>query len=271
MERIASLSNGKIKLAAKLHGRKYREAEGLFLAEGIRLVEMAAASGWGLRFAFCTPAAAAGERVKKILQQLAAVCPVYEVSEEIYRKACGTVTPQGLLVVMEMQRLSLASLREKDGPLFLVLDGVQDPGNAGAMIRTADAAGCSGVICLTDTVDVFADKTVRATMGSLFHLPVVTGVPVAELLEFVQSAGVSLFVTALNAGARQHFAADFTGAAAVVFGNEGNGVSPALLSAGGQQIYIPMQGQAESLNVSTAAAVVLYEAVRQRQAVSQKR
>jgi len=265
MERIESLSNGKIKLAAKLHGRKYREAEGLFLAEGIRLVEMAAASDWQPRFGLCTPAAASSERVKKILQRLAAIsCPVYEVSEEIYRKVCDTVTPQGLLLVMEIRRPGLRELAAEN-PLLLVLDGVQDPGNAGAMIRTADAAGCSGVICLEDTVDVFADKTVRAAMGSLFHLPVVTGVRRGELLSFLQAQGIQLFVTALDAGAQQHFSVDYRGAAAIVFGNEGNGVSRELLDASwGKRIYIPMEGPAESLNVSTAAAVVLYEALRQR-------
>lgn len=266
MERIDSAANGKIKLAASLHGKKYREASGLFLAEGVRLVEMAVSSGWGIRFALCTAAAAEAERVKKILQHMAAIsCPVYEVSEALYRKACGTVTPQGLLVVMEMCRAALPSLAQEKTPLLLVLDGIQDPGNAGTMIRTADAAGCSGVICLENTVDIFADKTVRAAMGSLFYLPIATGIQTAELLEFLQQHYIRLFVTALDSTAQPHFSVDYTGPAAMVFGNEGNGVSAQLLTAG-QRIYIPMKGKAESLNVSTAAAVALYEAFRQRSA-----
>ena len=265
-ERIDSPGNKKIKLAASLHHRKTRDKEGLFIVEGVRLAEMAAASSWEIVFGLCTRTAAAEPRVQKILAALAArQCPVYEIDEDIYKKAAATVAPQGLLLVMKQQQTSLRQvLSAEEQPLLLVLDGLQDPGNAGTMIRTADAAGCSGVVFLTDTVDLFSDKTVRSTMGSLFHLPIAVQVERQDLLAALQAKKVRLLVTALDETACQHFAVDYREGAAVAFGNEGNGVSQELLAAAEKKLYIPMLGEAESLNAATAAAVVLYEALRQR-------
>ncbi len=156
--------------------------------------------------------------------------------------------------------------RKQDGaeqPLFVVLDGVQDPGNAGTIIRTADAVGATAVILTKGSVDVFGDKVVRATMGSLFHLPIVADVSAAEVAAFAEAADCQLLATALDALAKPHFAVDFRRGSLIAFGNEGNGVSEALLRAAAK-VYIPMYGRAESLNVGVSSAVVLYEAVRQR-------
>lgn len=266
MDYIESAANAKIKLAASLQNRRHREKEGLFLVEGVRLAEMAVASAWEIVYALCTDAAAAEPRTKKILTLLdERGCPVFSTREEIYKKASATMSPQGLLLVMRQQKAKLDDLlTEERTPFFVVLDGLQDPGNAGAIIRTADAAGCKGIILLEGTVDLFSDKTVRATMGSMFHMPVVVQANRQETTVFLQSHGIHLLVTALDDTAKQHFAIDYTQPFAVVFGNEGNGASSELLAAAEEKIYIPMYGQAESLNVSTAAAVVLYEAVRQR-------
>ncbi|WP_443872902.1 TrmH family RNA methyltransferase, partial [Mitsuokella multacida] len=131
------------------------------------------------------------------------------------------------------------------------------------IIRTADAVGADGVILTKGSVDVFSDKTVRATMGSLFHLPVVTDVSAEEVATFAQAAGCQLLATALDEQAKQHFAVDFGKGSLIAFGNEGGGVSEELLAAA-EKVYIPMYGEAESLNVGVSSAVVLYEAVRQR-------
>ncbi len=266
IERIDSATNKKIKLAASLHNRRHRDKEGLFVVEGIRLSEMAAVSGWPISFALCTSKAIQEPRVKKILAVLAGKdCPVYETSEEIYRKASATETPQGLLLVMGQQQARFEDMVLPGKQAFLlVLDGVQDPGNAGAMIRTADAAGCSGIVLLKDNVDLFSDKTVRATMGSLFHLPVIQKVNMADLQAFLKENDIRLLAAALDSSAQPHFQADFCTDIAIVFGNEGNGISAEMLQAADNKVYIPMFGQAESLNVATAAAIVLYEAIRQR-------
>ena len=264
MERIESGANEKIKFVARLHQRKYREKEERFIVEGIRFAEMAAASDWAPTLAFVTAEAAEKPRVECVLTRLSARgCPIYEVSAALYQKAAATVAPQGLLVVMERCRMGLEDLTLEKPALWVVLDGVQDPGNAGTILRTADAAGATAVIALEKTADLFADKALRASMGSLFHLPVVTDVSRETWMHVAARQGVKIFAAVLERSADLYFSADYRGAVAIVFGQEGSGVSQDILSAA-QPIYIPMLGQAESLNVSAAAAVILYEALRQR-------
>ena len=250
MERIESASNAKIKLAASLHQRKERERRGEFVAEGVRLAETAALSGWPLSFCIVAEPALANERVQGILGILREkACPVYVVPPNVYKKK----TVQNFL----------SKLDAGNDALFVVLDRIQDPGNAGTIIRTADAAGCSGVIAMEGTVDLFSDKVVRSSMGSLFHLPVVPNVKGSEWMTFAKKQGISCYAALLDKEATPYFARDFCKASAVVFGNEGNGVSGDILD-GAEPIYIPMDGKAESLNVATSAAIVLYEAFRQR-------
>ena len=277
VERIDSLTNKKIKDTAALHNRRQRAKQGRFVAEGLRLGEMAAASDWPLCYAFYTAELATQPRGAALLKQLMAKdCPCYETSPAAFAKAAATQSPQGILIVMEQRPVSLTDLAQVDkacragvpdqetqAPFFVVLDGLQDPGNVGTIIRTADAAGATGMILTKGSVDIYDDKTVRATMGSLFHLPVVTGVSVAELIAFAHELDLQLFATALDAAAQPHFTCDFQRGTAIAFGNEGNGVSEALLAAA-QKVYIPMYGQAESLNAATSAAAILYEMVRQR-------
>lgn len=263
MERIDSPANKKVKLAAALKQRKQREKTGLFVAEGIRLCEMAAESDWSISFGLLTSQLTGQERGQELVKSLQARnCPLYEVSGQIFAKAASTDTPQGIMLVMESKKEPLPQAAKADG-LYVVMDGVQDPGNAGTIIRTADAVGADGVILLKGAVDVYADKVVRSTMGSLFHVPVYSGVTAAELAAFTQDNELQLLATALDETASPHFRQDFTKGTAVVLGNEGHGVSSEILAMA-QKTYIPMFGQAESLNVGMSAAIVLYEALRQR-------
>ena len=270
LERIESLTNSKIKLAAKLHTNKYRKAENLFVAEGVRLVEMAAQSDWPMEFALISDSAMENPRAVAVVEQLQEKgCPVYQVSDQLYDKAADTVTPQGLLLVMGFriftwQEILKSNNDDASAPLIAVLDGVQDPGNAGNIIRTADALGCSGVVCLEGTADIFADKVVRASMGSIFNIPVMTGITPEELRDVCQDNEVALIATAVDDTAVRHYLADYVSPCAIVFGNEGNGVSQKMLEEADQKVYIPMTGKAESLNVSAAAAILLYEAFRKR-------
>ncbi len=270
LERIESLTNSKIKLAAKLHTNKYRKEENLFVAEGVRLVEMAAQSDWPMEFALISDSAMENQRAVAVVEQLQKKdCHVYQVSDQIYNKAADTVTPQGLLLVMGFriftwQEILKSNTDKASAPLIAVLDGVQDPGNAGNIIRTADALGCSGVVCLEGTADIFADKVVRASMGSIFNIPVMTGITPEELRDVCQDNEVALIATAVDDTAVRHYLADYVSPCAIVFGNEGNGVSQRMLEEADQKVYIPMTGKAESLNVSAAAAILLYEAFRKR-------
>ena len=154
--------------------------------------------------------------------------------------------------------------KEGEAPLLAVLDGIQDPGNAGNIIRTADALGCTGVICLTGTVDLFSDKVVRASMGSIFNIPFLDNVSRDTFVDACHDNDVIMVATALDKLSLKHYTAEYNSPTAVVFGNEGNGVSQELMEAVDRKVYIPMSGKAESLNVASAAAIVLYEANRQR-------
>lgn len=147
--------------------------------------------------------------------------------------------------------------------MLLVLDRVTDPGNIGTMLRTADAAGVGGLLLLNGCADIYAPKTVRASMGSLFHLPVLSGLGEELLVQAARKAGYELLVTCLD-GADNLYKADLQGRLAFVMGNEANGVSDALLAAADKRVFIPMQGRAESLNVAMAAGIVMFEALRQR-------
>lgn len=264
MERIESASNTKIKLAASLHQRKERERRGEFVAEGVRLAETAVLSGWPLSFCIVAEPALVNDRVQGILGILREKeCPIYVVPPNVYKKASATEAPQGLLLVMKTVQSSLSNLAVAKDSMFVVLDRIQDPGNAGTIIRTADAAGCSGVIAIEGTVDLFSDKAVRSSMGSLFHLPVVVHLEGKKWAAFAKERGISCYAALLDKAATTYFSKDYRKVSAVIFGNEGNGVSGDILD-GAEPIYIPMVGRAESLNVATSAAIVLYEAFRQR-------
>ena len=268
MIRIDSQANSRLKLLGKLRQRKNRKKEGLFIAEGVRLVEMAADSAWKISFALFSDSALEGERAKILAEGLKADgVTAIAVSDAIYGRLTNTESPQGVMAIVENGLLdegSLSGLELSQNSQLLVLDGVQDPGNAGTIIRTADAAGFDGVICLDGTVDLLNDKAVRSSMGSLFNIPVAAEVSHDAFLAFCLKRGISLYVTALDETACPHFRADYKKKCAIVLGNEGNGVSDTMLKADGQRIYIPMSGSAESLNVAIAGAIVMYEAYRQR-------
>ena len=262
---IKSSVNPKVKQAISLHQRKNRETEGLFLAEGVRLVEMAAASGWEIVHGFYTMEAAKDERGAALLAELEKRCMMYEVPLPLFSRISDTQTPQGIMLVMKIQEnpVDTESLFRRKQPLLLILDGVQDPGNAGTILRTADAAGLDGVILMEGSVDAFSAKTVRASMGSIFHVPVISHVTNEELMNAIEEWGIPLFAADVDDTAKPYFRQDFREAAAIIFGNEANGISGELLAVS-KKLYIPMQGHAESLNVAVSASVIAYEALRQR-------
>lgn len=265
-EYISSVANKLIKEIASLKQRKYRDKLGLFVAEGVRLVEECKSANWPVQMCIYTEEAAARERTKAIIDRLSITsCRMIIVSEDIYNKISDTEQPQGIMAVIKKHKYGIEQLLAPQDKmsLFVVLDSIQDPGNIGTIIRTADAAGCTGVITLKGSADVFATKTVRATMGSLFHLPVIEGVSPTELIFTFKQAGIKLMATCLDQS-QAYYRTDFNYPVAIILGNEGQGISPELISAADSRLIIPLIGQAESLNVAVAAGVILYEAVRQR-------
>lgn len=257
---ITGLQNPVVKAAAELKQKKYRQQQGLFLAEGLRTVEEAVRYG-NVKSVFYT--AIEDDRTRSVLEEAASkqvqlIC----VSEAVLKKIADTETPQGVIAVCETGKAGLEELLAT-GKMLLVLDRVGDPGNIGTMLRTADAAGLGGLVLLKGSADIYAPKTVRASMGSLFHLPVVSGVSETEFVSSARKAGYELLVTSLD-GADNLYKADLRGRLAFVMGNEANGVTDSLLEAADKRVFIPMQGRAESLNVAMAAGVVMFEALRQR-------
>lgn len=257
---LTGLQNPQVKAAAELKQKKYRQQQGLFLAEGLRTVEEAVASKTVVSIFYT---AIEDNRTRSVLEEAAAQqLKLYCVSDAVMKKIADTDTPQGIIAVCKMQNVTLDKLLSK-GEMLLVLDRVGDPGNLGTMLRTADAAGIGGVVLLKGCVDIYAPKTVRSSMGSLFHVPVVSGIGEDNFIAEAKDAGYELLVTSLE-GADNLYKADLGGRIAFVMGNEAGGVSANLLERADKRVFIPMAGRAESLNVAMAAGVVMFEALRRR-------
>jgi TrmH family RNA methyltransferase len=265
-EIITSSQNKFVKMAASLKEKKYRDELDLFVVEGVRLVEEAARSNWQVEACIYIAEAKEDARTQELLLLLQSQnCRTIEVSAAIYGKITEVKQPQGIMAVMKKCVYQLNDfLADIEKPFFVVLDEVQDPGNVGTIIRTAAAAGCTGVILTKGCADVFAAKVVRASMGSLFHVPLFTGLIQKEVITYLNKYGIAILATSLESSTI-YFKTDFNKPVAVVFGNEGSGVSNQLLEEAKGRLHIPLLGNVESLNVAASAAVILYEAVRQRQ------
>ncbi|WP_238442595.1 TrmH family RNA methyltransferase [Desulforamulus reducens] len=254
-----------MKLVKKLAQRNFRQKERKLAVEGIRFVEEALSSTWQTEILLYTDQACQAQR-GKILLDLARDkgVEVLAVSDAIMKELSDTETPQGMLAVLRQPDYTLEDIiRPDQKPLVVIVDGVQDPGNLGTIIRSADAAGASGVILLKGTVDIYNPKTLRATMGSLFHLPVIQVSDVNEALEYLASIGVTLLVGE-PAGGIPVFKANLQTPVGIIVANEGAGPREEIFRYNHQKITIPMPGCAESLNVAIATSIILYEAIRQR-------
>ncbi len=285
---IASAANPRVKTWAKLTERKYREREGKFLLEGIHLVKEALMAGWPLEcvaydagvgvpaelsaWAGASEAGASegADQSADLAQNSGAarLRPAWiPVSPEVIAKCSQSETPQPVFAVAGTRpRMPVPAvfqaMMDRDSALVAVLDGVQDPGNVGTIVRSAAACGATAVVLGRGTADIYNAKTLRATMGALFHVPVIEA-DLTELLPQAQERGIDVVGTSLQA-AHSCYECDFRRGVWLVFGNEGSGLSTAVSASVSEHIIIPMTGHAESLNVAMAATVLLFEAQRQR-------
>lgn len=260
---INSVHNPQIKYVISLERRRERMQNGSYCIEGVRLVEAALAAHTEFDRVFYTSRLLENERGKLLLGELSNIgCTVIQVTDALMEKIADTEHPQGVLAIVRMPHYDLTQLTVQPDALLIIVDRVQDPGNLGTIIRTADAAGVSTVFLLPGTVDLYNPKTIRATMGSIYHLPVIEVEP-DKLFRQLKERNVTLCVAGLN-GAESYHQVNYTGPIAFVLGNEANGVADELAAAADKVVKIPLYGQAESLNVAIAAGVLLYEAVRQR-------
>lgn len=262
---ITSAQNPKMKYIKKLSQRSFRQKERKFVVEGVRLVEEALQSSWRTETLVYSSRAAENPRASKLLELARDKgAEIYEVTEGILAELADTETPQGVLAVLWQPDYALADvIPTGQQPLVVVVDSVQDPGNLGTIIRSADAAGASGVVLLKGTVDLYNPKTLRSTMGSVFHLPVVTADAVADALTYLTKVGITLVVGDPTDGVPA-FDVNLQKAVGIVVGNEGAGPRAEIFDYKHSKVTIPMPGRAESLNVAMAASILLYEAIRQR-------
>jgi TrmH family RNA methyltransferase len=265
----ASLSTGltgshspALRAARRLTKRAFRQRERAFLAEGPQAVAEAFRSGAGVTDLFVTVPARA--RHQDLVAEIeAAGIGVHVVSGEVMGELAQTVTPQGLLAVCGFIDVPLA--RVAAGTLVVLLANVRDPGNAGTVLRTADAAGASAVIFADASVDPYNGKCVRASAGSLFHVPVVAGASVKEAVAALREAGLRIVAADGRAGrslADPDVEARLAGPTAWMFGNEAWGLPPDLVALADEPVAVPIYGRAESLNLASAAAVCLYASAR---------
>ena len=255
---IQSRTNAKIKDGCRLTASaKYRREQGLFTLEGLRLCADAAQSGCQVQTLFLTADAEekGGERLKILLKNAQ---KIYTVTEEVAEKLSDTVSSQGVFAILQM--LPETALAIQKGGKYVVLDTVQNPQNLGAIARTAEAFGVNGLI-VGGGCDRYNPKALRASMGSLLRLPVFETEDLAATVREIGKT-VPTFATVPDCTAESICAQDFSGGAAAIIGNEGNGVREAVLSAAQKRITIPMRGNAESLNAAAAATVTVWEMMK---------
>jgi TrmH family RNA methyltransferase len=263
VQHITSRQNPRVKDAAKLRDRRARERQGRFIVDGAREILRAINAGVVIVEAFvceplCVEADARDTRTR--LEQTGA--DIATVTPEVFAKLCFGKGRDGLVAIGGMSSGTLGDIKLPSPPLIAVLEGVEKPGNVGAVLRSADGAGVDAVIVADPRTDLFNPNTIRASLGTVFAANVCTA-SAAEALAWLREAGVPVFVAKPQA-AMNYVEADYRGGAAFVLGSEAEGLSAAWSGSGVTPISLPMRGVADSLNVSATAAVLFYEAQRQR-------
>jgi RNA methyltransferase, TrmH family len=256
---ITSPVNPQLKFARRV--REGKEPASIFV-EGERLCEECLKSNLPLTVAFHTPNPT--PRTLALLEELERrQCQVHETATEAFAVVSDTVTPQGIIIIAEHPVWESETVIRPQANLLVALDMVQDPGNAGTILRTAEAAGVQGIVALQGTVDCFAPKTLRSAMGAAFRLPIITEVEPEQLLAWCQAAKITLAATTARASL-VYSDYDWRQATMVILGNEAQGVRAELLDGCDVRLRVPVAPPVESLNVAAAAAAILFEAARQR-------
>jgi len=261
---LNSLQNPRVKYISRLYRPRFGKKECKFIIEGSLMVSEALQYNWPAEQIICTHAWQISSR-GSLVQELAnaAGIEIVQVSQEVFKKLSATETPQGVLAVLKRREKELDQLAFENPTLIVLVDGVQDPGNVGTIIRSADASGAQGVILLKGTADLYNPKTLRATMGSLFHIPVIEAESIGRVQCFATTAGMQIIAGSPSAK-QTIISCNFKAPTIVAVGSESEGCSEELLSICDHIVKIPMPGLAESLNAAVAVSIILYEAIRQR-------
>jgi TrmH family RNA methyltransferase len=260
---ITSRDNSLLRHARAVRDGKIKE---LIFVEGLRLCEEALAAGLKIDAVIFSEEIAGKERAATLLKQLDRVCDkLVAVSEKLLASISYTKTPQGIIVLAsrpDWDRTKFESLQGK-AQLIVIMHGINNPVNVGAILRTAEAAGATGAIATAHTTDPFSPKALRGAMGSAFRLPIWTGATYAQVLAWCSERNIETICADVE-GSALYTEIDWTGPRALIMGPESTGLTPEEVSAANAVVKIPMLGQVESLNVGVAASILLYEAARQR-------
>jgi TrmH family RNA methyltransferase len=255
---ITSTANAQVKnLAQLIKKSKARTEQGVYIVEGVKMFQEAPKEE--IVKAYISEELYEKGSLQKDLQGIS-----YEIlKKEVFDHVADTKTPQGILCVMKQKKYTLEQLTDGDCPLLLVLENLQDPGNLGTMMRTAEGAGVTGVLLSKGCVDIYNPKTIRSTMGSIYRVPFLYTEDLLSDMEKLHAKGITTFAAHLK-GKGYYDEESYKVPTAFLIGNEGNGLSDEISEKSKQYIKIPMGGQLESLNAAVAAAILMYEAARQR-------
>lgn len=255
---ITSTSNPQVKRLLQLQKKsKARNEEKVFLVEGLRM--------------FSEVPKERVEKVyiseslynrKKLVQDLRDF-DVEILSDSVFSRVSDTKTPQGILCVVRQKTYDLEKIFKIKNPHFIILDNLQDPGNLGTIVRTAEGAGVDAVFLSKESVDIYNPKTIRSTMGSIYRMPVIYVEDLLKLLKTLKNQGILSYAAHLE-GERSYDLENYKTGTAILIGNEGNGLREEVANAADIRVKIPMQGQVESLNAAVAATVFMFEVARQR-------
>ena len=264
---ITSTNNSRVKQIAEYSKKsKARRKDGIFLLEGIRMLREVPLDSLREVYATSHFMENLSPDDRAVIGRIKSDDGVSfeEVSDEVMRKMADTQTPQGVLAIVKEKRWEMADLLGDGQPLLLILENIQDPGNLGNMFRTGEGAGVTGIIMSSDMADVYNPKVVRSTMGAILRVPFIYVDSIPETVkELREKHGVTSYAAHLK-GTKNYDEISYKGASAFLIGNEGNGLTKEAADAASEYVLIPMLGKVESMNAATSAAILTFEAARQR-------
>ncbi len=260
MQVITSKENETVKTIKKLKDKKYRDETGLYIIEGIKMLEEAIEEKARIRkIIICEECLKAGDLEQKVLYEIAKYNCIY-VNSKVFNSLTDVVAPQGIMAVIEKPNKDIKIKYDQD--IILALDGIQDPGNLGTILRTADSVNLKQIIVTKNTADSYNPKVVRSTMGAILRIKIIETDDLAKTLKEAKKNKFKIVATSLDTN-NSIYDIDYN-KKVIVIGNEANGVSKEIQELADNKVKIPMLGKTESLNASVATGIILYEYVRQK-------
>ncbi|MBE6251462.1 MAG: RNA methyltransferase [Bacteroidales bacterium] len=268
-EIITSPQNPKVRLMLELQEKsKARRREGLFVVEGLRELLHCVEAGYEVHSLFVCMDILSREALAQIEEACCGKCPVFEIPGQIYEKVAYRGSTEGVIAELKCKSHTLQTLHAGENPLVVVLESVEKPGNLGAVLRSADAAGVDAVIICDPLTDLYNPNLIRSSIGGIFTVQTAAATS-QEAIGWLKDRGIKIYTAQLQ-DSEWYYDTDMTGGTAIVMGTEATGLTDVWREAADAHIKIPMLGKLDSLNVSVSAAILMYEAVRQRNASDTK-